>query len=113
VKLLLAHGASPNCRDIEDNSVIAMAVLHWTQVEHKRVLFDLIDVFVHEGGVDINHKNKCGWTAYDVAASAETKDILTRFGATSGRMIDSSSLFVGNIEQQRSESQPWLQRQRK
>ncbi|KAH9110895.1 hypothetical protein AeMF1_014461 [Aphanomyces euteiches] len=106
VKLLLTLGASPHCLDMECNSTIAMAVLWWSEPDAFDKVQELVALFV-AAGVDIQLKNTCGWTAWDVATSERVKTFLqTKFGAASGRY--ESIEHFGNLERERNEGQPWL-----
>ncbi|ETV99078.1 hypothetical protein, variant [Aphanomyces invadans] len=106
VRLLLAAGASPDCRDLEDNSVVAIAVMWWVDPAHATRLYQLVAALV-QAGVDVNHKNVCGWTAFDVAATDAAKAMLRRvFRAASGRCVEIER--TANVERERDEGRPWL-----
>ncbi|ETV71024.1 hypothetical protein, variant 3 [Aphanomyces astaci] len=106
VRMLLAAGASPHCRDVEYNCVVAMAVMWWWEPHHATRLYQLVTALV-DAGADVHDKNITGWTAVDVAATDAAKDMLRRvFGATSGRCVDIDR--IGNIERERDEGRSWL-----
>ncbi|KAF0720678.1 Aste57867_103 [Aphanomyces stellatus] len=106
VRLLLVHGASPHCRDVEDNSAVAVAVRTWTEPMHATRLYQLVAALV-EAGININHKNTLGWTAWDVAPTAAIKAMLAKtFNAASGRR--DAIERCGNVERERDQGRPWL-----
>ncbi|OQS06497.1 hypothetical protein THRCLA_01463 [Thraustotheca clavata] len=112
IELLLMRGASAiDCRDVEDNNSIAMAVMHYSEPNESGILYKLLKLFVEEG-VEINHKNFTGWTAYDIASTKAIQRMLQgQFNAQSGRFNNDDGLYqIGNIEAQRNEGQPWLRR---
>ncbi|OQS01255.1 hypothetical protein ACHHYP_01511 [Achlya hypogyna] len=112
VKLLHAAGAAiAATRDVGDNTVITTAVVHHASPASAELLRALLAVFV-EAGVDIAHKNSCGWTAWDEAPSPALRELLrTQFGAASGRISNAEgALGIADVERQRDECQPWLRR---
>ncbi|EQC33485.1 hypothetical protein SDRG_08994 [Saprolegnia diclina VS20] len=110
--LLMTHGASAiDTRDVDDNNAIALAARHYVDLHEMRLLQQIVSALV-DAGVDVQHKNGCGWTAYDEAPTAAIQVMLqSRFGAHSGRVQDPlGALQIDNVETQRAEGQPWLRR---
>jgi len=102
IAYLIQSGANPECRDLDNNNAIGIAVSYWRHQKDAAILFHILKLFI-AAQVDINHKNICGWTAYDLAQSEVVRTKLAAYHGTSGRLKKIDHLFTWDVEKSRDE----------
>jgi ankyrin repeat protein len=92
--LVLQSRLETDCFDEDGNNSVAIAALALASPETserratlKSILQLLLRRDLEDGGADVNHKNMYGLTAFDVAETPASKQVLAHLGAMTARIV--------------------------
>ncbi|KAF4319508.1 hypothetical protein BBO99_00000775 [Phytophthora kernoviae] len=108
--LVLQSRLEPDCFDEDGNNSVAIAALALATPESPKRLATLKSILQlllrrepEDGGVDVNHKNMYGLTAFDVAETPASKQLLAKLGAKTARVVPMEKVLHWDREQYRDE----------
>lgn len=101
--LLLKKKLEADCFDEDGNNSFAIAALALGEPLHAATLKQVFKMLARCDGIDINHKNMNGLTAFDTAEEPHVKQLVQQFGGRSARVLDMKKLLRWNQEQSREE----------
>jgi hypothetical protein len=94
VEFLLRTSIESDCSDEDGNNAFGIAaLLLGHDMSTLRVVLRVLATHSSDSeddddaGIDINHRNALGLTAFDVAESTEVREALARFGARTARVV--------------------------
>lgn len=109
--LVLKTRLEADCFDEDGNNSVAIASLVLAASEERRtsdaaqpsVLKKILKLLLRREGIDVNHKNSNGLTAFDVAESERVKQLLATLGGRTARVLDMEKLLRWDRERSREE----------
>ncbi|GMF37429.1 unnamed protein product [Phytophthora lilii] len=108
--LVLQSRLEADCFDEDGNNSVAIAALVLAAPETsdrletlKTILQLLLRRDPEDGGADVNHKNMYGLTAYDVAETPASKEILAQLGAMTARIVPVERVLCWDRDRYREE----------
>lgn len=114
--LVLKKRLEADCRDEDGNNAVGVAALVLAAQEaqeletqtsdtqvHPSTLKTILKLLLRRDGIEINHKNLCGLTAFDIAESAHVKQLLAHLGGRTARVLDMEKLLRWDRERSRRE----------
>ncbi|ETI38332.1 hypothetical protein F441_15766 [Phytophthora nicotianae CJ01A1] len=108
--LVLQSRLEADCFDEDGNNSVAIAAFVLATPETSKRLATLKTILklllrreLEDGGADVNHKNMYGLTAFDVAETPASKQILAQLGATTARIVPMERVLHWDRDRYRDE----------